>query len=123
VDGFPEILALAPPEAVAGQDVSGEMDRGAGLRRQLPGAVGGAGIDHDDFVEERVAVHQLAFEHGDDPAHGLLLVQGGNAQADRQPFAPLFGGESTGIREVFMPKGVRRQPGIDALADLVGSRR
>ena len=58
------------------QDVVAVHDPGAGRRGDLGGAVGGAGVQHHQLVDERERVgHQVAADHRDDRADRRLLVR------------------------------------------------
>ena len=54
MDRFPQVLALAGPLAVEGQDIRRKNDLRSRIRRQSAGAIRGAGVDDDHLIEERM---------------------------------------------------------------------
>lgn len=82
VEGFPEVFAFAAVGAEVWGDFGGEEDARAGLGGEGTGGVSGAGVDDEEFVDERVGGEEFAVEGGDDGADGFGFVESGDADGD-----------------------------------------
>src|SRR5690606_24257747 len=110
VNCFPEVLPLPRLKTVLGQDIGGEVGIGSVARRDLEGAVGRTRVDHRDLVDERVAIHQLAFKNDDLFPYRFLLVEGGDAETDRQTGLALCPHQLLHVPELAVMKRVRLEP-------------
>ena len=118
VQALPERLALAPVAAVLRQDVLVDVDRDAKLRGDLAGAVGGAAVDQHDLVKQRVALHQLVLDALDDRPDRLFLVEGRQAEADRDALPPLQPDQLVDVLELAAVVRVLGEPLVDDLRDV-----
>lgn len=117
----PEHLALAGGRGQPGQDLVAAHHPGAGRGGRGGGAVAGAGVDHDQFVDQRQALHQLPADGADDVADGGLLVQGGQHDADGAgPAGGPLGVQEGAHRTVGRAPRTAAQPGRHRWEELGG---
>ena len=84
VQALPQRLALARVAAQLGQDLVVLADRYAQLAGDLDRPIGRGRVDDQHLVHEWDSFHERVADAADDEADGLLLVQGGQSDADRQ---------------------------------------
>lgn len=80
MDGFPEVFALAGARFQMGQNPVGGDDGGPGIGGELAGAVRGAGVDDDEFIDQGAIIDERDAEGIDDAGDGAFLIQCGNAE-------------------------------------------
>jgi hypothetical protein len=83
----------------------------------LTGPVRRGRIDDDDLVEERRSADHLPDRPTDDRADRLLLVQGGQDEADREPLLLLQLGEAPQVSELGVVEVRFAEPALDACRD------
>ena len=111
VNRFPEVFAFASLESGGGHDVSRVVKFSAKGFGDFAGVVGGTGVDDCDFVDERVAIHELALQDDDHFADGGFLVESGDAERNFLTALFLFFAKSFEVGEVGVVVGVGFEPG------------
>ena len=81
---FHSALPLPEPGRHSGRTSSTARTRAPSQRGDLGGGVGRAVVDHDDLVDERDVLDEVAPDRGHDLADGGLLVAGREAHRDRR---------------------------------------
>ena len=115
VQALPQRFALALEGAVLRKQLLVDDDARAFGRRDLPRPVGRVGVDDQQFVDELVALHQLASRPRDDRADRLFLVERGQHQADRQALLALETDQSIEVAELAVVKVRFAEPALDSL--------
>ena len=123
VEAFPERLALALEGAELGQDRAVLVDLDAEGAGDVDCAVGGAAVDDDDLVQQRVAVDQVVEAESQDPPDGRGLVEGRQREADREALAALNFDEPVEVVELAGVKGVLGEPAVDPGRELLLAQR
>ena len=109
--GAPQDLALAGHGRDARQDLVAVHHPGARRGGHLGGAVGGAGVDDHDLVDQRDLPDEVVGDDRDDLADRLLLVERGQHDGHRLARA-LFGGQDVMQRAVGNGPGAAAQPAL-----------
>ena len=102
----PQRFTLAGQRRNLGQNILAANDPGSGGERACRGVVGGAGVQHDQFVDQAAEHRRDGVDHRPD---GLGLVQRG--QHDRDGAAALRGDEVVGRPHRPVP-AVAGEPGV-----------
>ena len=110
IEGLPEVFALAALGAFFGEMLGGDVDVGTETGGDLARAVGAAGIDDGDLVQQRIAVFELRLEDHDFLPDGFLFVQGGQAERDGQSLALLLFHQPLDVPEVGVMEGPLFEP-------------
>ena len=94
IQGLPEIFPFAFELFKSGEYLIRFIDVRSECIRNFNGVVGGTGIDHDDFIQQRITSDQFRFHDDDFFRNGFFFIQCRQAQGYGDVFPFLFFNQS-----------------------------